>query len=457
VQSLQGKLVRLSLARRAALVAVGAGSFHLAFWPGGALAMLVYLFCAAELTRADTGKAAFRSGLILGLLVFAPKLTFFYTIFGALAAALWLVLAFWHGLFVVLGRWVRMRFSPMAAVVLLAALWTGIEYFRSELYYLKSSWFAPGYFFGPLLKGVGVYGMGFLLMLAAALVSLRGKNRFLAWAVPGLAIAIYVIWQSVTWAEVRGQRPVRVAGVQMEFPVELEVPAKLDALIAMAPETELIVLSEYTFDGPPTQKVREWCRKNRKYLVVGGRDPIEGTNYYNTAFVVGTNGEVVFKQAKSVPIQFFADGKPAAEQKVWDSPWGKIGICICYDLSYRRVVDGLVRQGAKALIVPTMDVIDWGAKQHELHARVAPVRAAEYGIPIFRVASSGISQLVDARGTVLESAPCPGEGAMIFGSLYLNGRAAVPWDAMVAPVCVGVSGIVLVCALGSGLFGRRRR
>ena len=95
-------------------------------------------------------------------------------------------------------------------------------------------------------------------------------------------------------------------------------------------------------------------------------------------------------QERAHPV--FKDGLPAPEQKVWDSPWGKIGICICYDLSYTRVTDALVRQGAQMLIVPTMDVETWGQHQHELHARIAPVRAAEYGILIFRVASSGISQ-----------------------------------------------------------------
>src|SRR4029077_6618928 len=116
------------------------------------------------------------------------------------------------------------------------------------------------------------------------------------------------------------------------------------------------------------------------------------------------------RQVKAVPIQFFKDGLPATEQKLWDSPWGKLGICVCYDLSYSRVTDNLIRLGAQALIVPTMDVVDWGEGQHELHARVAPVRAAEYGLPIFRLASSGISQAVDRTGNVLAKAPCPGDG-----------------------------------------------
>lgn len=197
---------------------------------------------------------------------------------------------------------------------------------------------------------------------------------------------------------------------------------------------------------------------NQKFLIVGGKDSSPGTNYYNTAYVISTNGEVVFKQAKSVPIQFFKDGLPAPEQKVWDSPWGKIGICICYDLSYTRVTDELVRQGAQMLIVPTMDVAEWGRHQHELHARVAPVRAAEYGIPIFRVASSGISQGVSARGRVQSSAPFPGEGEILFFGARLtpDQKGSLPLDRYLAPLCVGVTGIFMGWLAYGWLRGRKR-
>jgi apolipoprotein N-acyltransferase len=158
----------------------------------------------------------------------------------------------------------------------------------------------------------------------------------------------------------------------------------------------------------------------------------------------------VFKQVKSVPIQFFKDGLPAPEQKVWDSPWGKIGICICYDLSYTRVTDALVRQGAQMLIVPTMDVADWGQHQHELHARIAPVRAAEYGIPIFRVASSGISQGVTSSGQVQSSAPYPGDGETIFFGARISDKGSVPPDRLLGPLCVFVtSTFVMRQILGS--------
>ena len=68
-----------------------------------------------------------------------------------------------------------------------------------------------------------------------------------------------------------------------------------------------------------------------------------------------------------------------------------------------------------------MDATDWGRQQHELHARVAPIRAAEYGVPIFRLASSGISQCVNATGRVLATAPMPGDEAIISGMLDLKG------------------------------------
>jgi apolipoprotein N-acyltransferase len=235
----------------------------------------------------------------------------------------------------------------------------------------------------------------------------------------------------------------RVAGMQLEFPVELEVPAKLDALKAKHPDADIYVLSEYTFDGPIPKGVRAWCKRNSKYLIAGGKDPAPNNNFYNTAFVIDPNGEIVFKQVKAVPIQFFKDGLPAPDQKLWNSPWGKIGLCVCYDLSYTRAIDNLVRQGAEIIVNPTMDVADWGVRQHELHSLIPPMRAAEYRIPIFRVASSGMSQAIDGRGRILASAGFPGEEAMIAAELKLNARPSLPVDRVLAPAATAFTVLFL--------------
>ena len=233
---------------------------------------------------------------------------------------------------------------------------------------------------------------------------------------------------------------------------------RLNDLVKRHPNAELVVLSECTLDGPVTQKVKDWCRQHRRYLIVGGKDPAPGGKFCNTAFVVSPEGDVVFRQVKAVPIQFFKDGLPAPEQKLWASPWGRIGICICYDLSYARVVDRLVSLGAQALIVPTMDMVDWGAAQHELHARIAPARATEYRLPIFRLASSGISQWVDRNGRVLATAPCPGDGAMLAGTLDMGAPGRLPPDRWLAPFAVGVTAVVAYwfLAVAARRFARTR-
>lgn len=451
--------------RRAVLLALaGVACFHAAYTPAksGLLAfgIIGYLICLVQLARLRTKRQCFYTGLAVGFACFAPQLECFWRIFGAAAMALWLVLAFWIALFLVLSHLALVRLGPKRGLLLIPFLWTGLEYFRSELYYLKFSWLNVGYAFAqfPFVPTgfLGMYGIGFALIAVFLVVPghrliEQRKLTLLEYLAAVIVIAILAAMLIPTSSHLPKGNLV-VAGAQLEFPAERKIKPTLDRILArqgrfevpgirVGTNVDLIVLSEYTLEGEPPAALKDWCRQHQKFLIVGGKDPSPGTNYFNTAYVIGTNGEVVFKQVKSVPIQFFKDGLPAPEQKVWESPWGKVGICICYDLSYTRVTDELVRQGAQMLIVPTMDVADWGRHQHEMHARVAPVRAAEYGIPIFRVASSGISQGVSRQGWVQTSAPFEGEGEILFFGAHLSrGRkGSLPLDRWLAPFCVVVT------------------
>ncbi|HEY5911164.1 MAG TPA: nitrilase-related carbon-nitrogen hydrolase [Verrucomicrobiae bacterium] len=433
-------------------------SLHAAYgWPNAGFLVLVYLFAVLQMAKARTWRQAFYPGLAVGLLIGLLRLDFFWRIFSTGAFALWIVFAFWIGLFVALARislrWPVLRMGSFDLTwVLIPFIWFGVEYFRSELYYLRFAWLSPGFAFGESpgwvpLHAVGTYGLGFLLMcVACAAAGFWRRSKWQAAAILLGGAAALRLGGAVTAKIPTGTGSlVHVAGIQMEFPTEKEVLVRLNDLLRKQPTAELIVLSEYTFSEPVPKEIRDWCREHRRYLVVGGKDPLGKGQFYNTAFVISPEGEIIFRQVKSVPIQFFKDGLPGQEQKIWHSPWGKIGICICYDLGYSRVTDRLVQLGAEALIVPTMDVVDWGERQHRLHARVAPVRAAEYGIPVFRVASSGISQLVDGRGNVLASAPCPGDGAVIAGTLDFRGPGRLPWDRWLAPLALVVTlGLIFI-------------
>ena len=468
--------------RRAGLLAlIAVACFNLAYTPtrSGVLsiAIVAYVICLVQLARLRTTRQCFYTALATGFACFAPQLGFFWNIFGAAAIALWLVLALWVALFVVLTHLAIVTLGLKRAAFLTPFFWTGLEYFRSELYYLKFSWLNVGYAFAGWSivpwTHLGVFGVGFVTVACFVLSQVVRRAHVerirLIYVVLIVMVALIIALLLPAYAKAKYHLPNLVlAAVQLEFPNEKGVVKSLDTslvehqllvqtnyLFQRRTNLDVVVLPEYTLDGEPTDALKDWCRTNQKFLIVGGKQPLGDTNYYNTAFVISTNGEVVFKQVKSVPIQFFKDGLPAPEQKVWDSPWGKIGICICYDLSYTRVTDALVRQGAQMLIVPTMDVVDWGQHQHELHARIAPVRAAEYGIPIFRVASSGISQGVDRSGRVQASTPFPGEGEVIFFGAHIGEKGSVPPDRLLAPLCLFVTGIFLLRTVAAKFYRKK--
>jgi hypothetical protein len=460
-QTLDWKKSFLWLALAVACFDAAYTSIH---YPAAGLLIFGYAYGLVKLTDQPNVRRAFYFGLTAGFLCYAPQLFFFFRIFNVAALVLWLVLAFWVGLFAAIVCGSARRWGKVKTAWLIPIIWTGIEYFRSELYYLKFSWMNVGYALQqiPLTKHdlipltafdfLGMYSVGFFVFVIVALVAYKGwQNKFflniLAPILSGAILMTFLLEFLVAAKFESPEPPLSVVGVQMEFPPEGVIPQILNQAFIKNTNAQIFVLSEYTLDGPVPDSLKNWCREHSRFLVVGGKKPLGTTNFYNTAFVIGTNGEIVFQQVKSVPIQFFHDGLPAPKQAVWNSPWGKIGLCICYDLSYTRVTDELVRQGAQLLIVPTMDVEEWGRHQHELHSRVAPVRAMEYGIPIFRLASSGISQAIQGWGWVVAQTSIPGSGQIISANLKLPGGGSIPLDRYLAPLCVGVTGIVTTILL----------
>lgn len=439
----------LSWVGAAAWMLAAAASFHAACeFPDARALMFGFFLCVYRLAHLRSTGHAWRVGWLLGLMLYAPQLAFFWGIFQVSAIGLWLVLACWLGLYFTLQRFALVKFGAWGAALMAPVLWMGLEYSRSELYYLRFSWVNAGYALPEISWWTGMYGVGFVLMLLAALAvtAVDRKRWVVAVLIAGAAVSGLLWIRPGTPAPSNAPQAthLNIAGVQLEFPSNANVMARLDELHALAPHADVFVLSEYTFEASVPQAVRDWCAKHKRYLIAGGRDLIgEGLEFRNTVFVIGPDGQEVFRQVKCVPIQFFRDGHPAEEQRVWESPWGKLGLCVCYDLSYTRVTDELVRQGARAIIVPTMDMERWGERQHLLHCKVAPTRAAEYGIPIFRLCSSGISQNVSATGGELARAAFPGQGDKLIGYMTLAPEGRFPADRYFAWPAVAVCAAML--------------
>lgn len=125
-------------------LAVAVLCFHVAYtsvkFPATGLMIFGYAFGLVRLTEQATARRAFYLGLATGFLCYAPQLWFFFRIFNVAAIVLWLLLAFWVGLFAAIACACIRRWGRMKAMWLIPILWTGIEYFRSELYYFKFSW-----------------------------------------------------------------------------------------------------------------------------------------------------------------------------------------------------------------------------------------------------------------------------------------------------------------------------
>jgi apolipoprotein N-acyltransferase len=149
--------------------------FHAAYTsikhPAAGVFILGYALGLVQLTDQPNVRRAFYVGLATGFLCYATQMFFLWRIFSVAAVVLWLVLAFWIGLFTAIICGCIRRWGKAKAMWLIPIVWTGIEYFRSELYYLKFSWLNIGYAFPnyPILPlfGYGMYGIGFLSFAAA--------------------------------------------------------------------------------------------------------------------------------------------------------------------------------------------------------------------------------------------------------------------------------------------------
>jgi apolipoprotein N-acyltransferase len=381
---------------------------------------------------------SFGFGFLYGFLLFSPQLYWFYILFDFFALFLWSLLGLWTALwFYSISvaysiKSLSLNHRILLGCFLSSILWIGMEFLRSEYLYLRFSWFTTGYIIGPhpLSSIVGVYGWSFLLMFVAA-ISVKFKPKILIPVITVLGVCLLGPWMASSIVGHPKMESPLVVGIQYEFEEEIVIRNRLDSIVSQIPEVDLIVLSEYAFNQPP-EWMPAWCKTYGKHVIAGTTTLAEdGVNFYNTAVVWGPSGKIVFTQSKSKPVQFVETCLPSKKQSLWESPWGKIGIGICFDSSYRKIMDSLISQGAELIIVPAMDIEEWGLYAHELDARVCPIRAAEYGVPFIRVCSSGISQSIQAGGLEVSTVPMPGQGELLNAKLNMK-SGSVPLDIYLA-------------------------
>jgi predicted amidohydrolase len=97
------------------------------------------------------------------------------------------------------------------------------------------------------------------------------------------------------------------------------------------------------------------ARRHGVWLIPGSLPFRDGDRIHNRAPLVGPDGRVAF-QDKHVMTRFEAEEwgiSPGRPPSVFETPWGRIGIAICFDLEFPGLVRAQIEAGAWLILAPS--------------------------------------------------------------------------------------------------------
>lgn len=168
--------------------------------------------------------------------------------------------------------------------------------------------------------------------------------------------------------------------------------------------------------GPTTEFLGELARKHHLYLVAGILEK-EGETVYNTAVLINRNGTLAGKYRKvSLPREEIEGGvTPGDAFPVFDTDFGKIGMMICWDVTFPEAARTLAFNGAEVIFLPI-----WGG-----HLTLAKARALENQVYLVSSTYNMKSAVFDLEGEIIKEAT--DENPVIVVEVDLNQRKFWPW------------------------------
>jgi len=185
--------------------------------------------------------------------------------------------------------------------------------------------------------------------------------------------------------------------------------------------------SELVPSGASCQALSEAAKEHRVYLVGGSIPEREGEKLYNTSTVWCPEGHLIATHRKIHLFDIHVPGKitftesevlsPGSQPTTFSTPWGEVGLGICYDIRFAELAQLYRDRGCKLLIYPGAFNMTTGPAHWELLARAraldnqvfvatpSPARDTEAGYVAW-----GHSSVVNAWGEVISKA---GEGEEI--------------------------------------------
>ncbi len=95
--------------------------------------------------------------------------------------------------------------------------------------------------------------------------------------------------------------------------------------------------------------------KEHGFWLIGGTFEKNKQSLYNSCFVMDEKGKIKGIYHKMFPTMGELENgiTPGKEPLVLDTPWGKIGFAICFDMNFKEVMDSLGDRGAKLVFFIT--------------------------------------------------------------------------------------------------------
>ena len=163
--------------------------------------------------------------------------------------------------------------------------------------------------------------------------------------------------------------------------------------------------------GYTYKKLSGMAKQNNVYLVGGSIPEIEGDKIYNTSFIFDNKGNQIGKHRKMHLFDINVIGGQSFKESdaltagnsvcVFDTPFCKIGVCICFDMRFPELARLMVLQGAKIIIVPAAFNMTTGPAHWELMFRQRAVDNQCYTIGVAPARNTEASYVSYANSIVV--------------------------------------------------------
>lgn len=423
-------------------------SFPKIEWSFLAWVALVPLFCVLD---GQTLWRAFRRAYLCGFLFFFGTLGWFVYVTYPGAVLLIAFLSLYFALFGVMFVYFQ-KLPTTLRIFVLSSTWVAMEYIRAHLF-TGFGWVMLGHsqyknlLFIQIADMTGVYGVSFLVIFVNLLFfetwrAIVTKDDALRRALLTAQISAIVILSAVlvyglvVIGQKKSYKTVNVGVVQPNIPLEINWDAARKPWIVAHTlqltgqledkKLDLIVWPETSLPGTIgddellVDEIRQTARRLQVPILIGSVAEEDG-HYYNSAFLIGADGQIHGRYDKIhlvpfgeylplrpilgwinafVPLDDFTSGRTYKIFSSRENP-KPFGVLICFEDTLEYLRRNFTSAGAEFFVNMTNDAWFKDTKAPFLHLQAAVFGCVETRRALVRAANTGVSAWVDPYGRIV--------------------------------------------------------